>query len=510
MIGKQLRNSILQWAIQGKLVPQDPNDEPASVLLERIRTEKARLVKEKKIKKDKNESIIFRGEDNSYYEKMADGTVRCIDSEIPFDIPDSWGWVRLGSIFAHNSGKALNGNGGAGEPHPYLTTSNVYWNSFDLSKVKTMNFSNEELKKCSISKGDLLVCEGGDIGRAAIWCYDYEICIQNHLHRLRAYCPICTAFFYLVFLLYKGSGVIGGKGIGIQGLSSGALHNILLPFPPLSEQERIKSVVDRIEPNVAKYEELYNKYTSINKEIYDLLKKSILQEAIQGRLVPQIESEGTAEQLLAEIQAEKERLVKEGKLKKSALASESRIFRGEDNRYYEQIGSNTIDITDLLLFDIPENWRWCRLSTVIQLLSGRDLEPNEYNDTHKGLPYMTGASNFSDEKLIVNRWTEKPVTISTKGDLLITCKGTIGQMAFNTIGEIHVARQIMAISGNRINLRYLKFFLESMMNTLQKQAKSMIPGISRDVLLNTLFPLPPIAEQNRIVHELSESLQKMK
>ena len=161
------------------------------------------------------------------------------------------------------------------------------------------------------------------------------------------------------------------------------------------------------------------------------------------------------------------------------------------------------------MFDIPENWRCCRLSNVIQLLSGRDLEPNEYNDTHKGLPYMTGASNFSSEELLVNRWTENPVTLSTKGDLLITCKGTIGQMAFNTIGEIHIARQIMAIRGYRINLHYLKFFLESIMNTLQKQAKSMIPGISRDVLLNTLFPLPPRAEQNRIVHELSELLQKM-
>lgn len=162
------------------------------------------------------------------------------------------------------------------------------------------------------------------------------------------------------------------------------------------------------------------------------------------------------------------------------------------------------------MFDIPQNWRWCRLSNVIQLLSGRDLEPNEYNDTHKGLPYMTGASNFSSEELLVNRWTENPVTLSTKGDLLITCKGTIGQMAFNTIGEIHIARQIMAIRGSKINLHYLKYFLEAMIRNLQKQAKSMIPGISREVLLNALFPLPPIDEQNRIIERIDELLHHMK
>ena len=259
-----------------------------------------------------------------------------------------------------------------------------------------------------------------------------------------------------------------------------------------------------------KLRNLLKEKSELEAGLFDQLYKSILQEAIQGRLVPQIASEGTAEELLTEIQAEKERLVKEDKLKKSAIANESRIFRGEDNRYYEQIGNSTIDITDLLLFDIPQNWRWCRLSNVIQLLSGRDLEPNEYNDTHKGLPYMTGASNFSSEELLVNRWTENPVTISIKGDLLITCKGTIGQMAFNTIGEIHIARQIMAIRGSKINLHYLKYFLEAMIRNLQKQAKSMIPGISREVLLNALFPLPPIAEQNRIIERIDGLLNHMK
>lgn len=137
-------------------------------------------------------------------------------------------------------------------------------------------------------------------------------------------------------------------------------------------------------------------------------------------------------------------------------------------------------------------------------MSGRDLEPTEYNDRRIGIPYMTGASNFCNEKLKINRWTEEPQTISVTGDLLITCKGTIGQMAFNTIGEIHIARQIMAIRGNFICLQYVKYFLESMINTLQIQAKSMIPGISREVLLNALFPLPPIEEQQRISRRFEE------
>ena len=162
MNGKQLKNSILQWAIQGKLVPQDPNDEPASVLLERIREEKARLVKEKKIKKDKNESIIYRGEDNSYYEKFADGKVVCIDEEIPFEIPATWEWCRISHLFLHASGKQQSSsNKGYGTPQKFITTSNLYWGRFVLDNVKVMNFTEEEIKNCSATKGDLLVCEGG-------------------------------------------------------------------------------------------------------------------------------------------------------------------------------------------------------------------------------------------------------------------------------------------------------------------------------------------------------------
>ena len=277
MNGKQLKNSILQWAIQGKLVPQDPNDEPASMLLERIRVEKEKLIKEKKIKKDKNESIIYRGEDNSYYEKfLATGEVKCIDEEIPFEIPATWEWCRLGYIFSHCTGKALNGTNRKGNLYTYITTSNLYWDRFELSSLKEMYFTEEELGKCTATKGDLLVCEGGDIGRSAIWNYDYNIRIQNHIHKLRSYIPLCTRFFYYVMYLYKGIGYIGGKGIGIQGLSSNALHSLLVPVPPIAEQERIVKRLEIIKPLSDKYSEASEQIQELNNLFPEHLKKSIL------------------------------------------------------------------------------------------------------------------------------------------------------------------------------------------------------------------------------------------
>ena len=239
---ERLKKSILQEAVQGKLVPQDPSDEPAEALLERIRAEKQWLIKEGKIKKDKHESVIFR-RDNSHYEKL-DGVERCIDDELPFEIPDSWEWVRLGTVFQHNTGKALNASNRDGEKLTYITTSNLYWDRFVLDNLKTMPFTDSEVDKCTVQQGDLLVCEGGDIGRAAIWGSNKPMRIQNHIHRLRAYVPVCTRFFYYLFYLYKGAGWIGGKGIAIQGLSSNAIHNLLFPLPPLHEQERIVSAID--------------------------------------------------------------------------------------------------------------------------------------------------------------------------------------------------------------------------------------------------------------------------
>jgi type I restriction enzyme S subunit len=241
---EMLKKSILQEAVQGKLVPQDPNDEPASVLLERIRVEKQELIKQGKIKKDKHESVIFT-RDKIPYEKR-DGVERCIADEVPFEIPEGWCWCRLGTIFQHNTGKALNSSNHQGTKMQYITTSNLYWNRFELEKLKEMLFTDNEVEKCTAQKGDLLVCEGGDIGRAAIWNYDYPMRIQNHIHRLRPYSKICIDFYYYVFYFYKHAGLIGGKGIGIQGLSSNAIDSLFIPLPPLTEQKRIVAKIEEL------------------------------------------------------------------------------------------------------------------------------------------------------------------------------------------------------------------------------------------------------------------------
>ena len=244
-LSNQLRKSILQEAIQGKLVEQNPDDEPASVLLERIKQEKERLINEKKIKRDKQESIIYRGDDNKYYEQIGKN---CIDisADTPFDIPNNWVWTRIGYLFAHNNGKQLNKGNTLGTLMEYITTSNLYWDGFRLENLKKMHFEESEIERCQAIKGDLLVCEGGDVGRSCIWTNDKPIMLQNHIHKLRAYMPLCTKYFYYIFYLYNQTGLIGGKGIGIQGFSARALHNTIIPLPPLKEQERIVKKIEMI------------------------------------------------------------------------------------------------------------------------------------------------------------------------------------------------------------------------------------------------------------------------
>ena len=245
-IPKLIKQSILQEAIRGKLVPQLSEEGTAQELLEQIKAEKQKLVKRGKLKKSAlNDSVIFRCDDNKYYTIIRNEKI-CIHDEIPFDIPGTWEWCRLGTLFSHCTGKALNASNLKGQLMTYITTSNLYWDRFELGNIKQMRFTNEEIEKCTATFGDLLVCEGGDVGRAAIWNYPYDIRIQNHIHKLRAYKQLCTKFFFWVFYFYKATGKIGGKGIGIQGLSSKALDNILIPLPPLKEQQRIVAQIEKL------------------------------------------------------------------------------------------------------------------------------------------------------------------------------------------------------------------------------------------------------------------------
>ena len=520
MNGKQLKNSILQWAIQGKLVPQDPNDEPASMLLERIRVEKEKLIKEKKIKKDKNESIIYRGEDNSYYEKfLATGEVKCIDEEIPFEIPATWEWCRLGYIFSHCTGKALNGTNRKGNLYTYITTSNLYWDRFELSSLKEMYFTEEELGKCTATKGDLLVCEGGDIGRSAIWNYDYNIRIQNHIHKLRSYIPLCTRFFYYVMYLYKGIGYIGGKGIGIQGLSSGALHNILIPTPSINEQKRIISQIEAIMPIAVKYEKSQEELNQLNDSIHNRLRKSILQEAIQGKLVPQIPEERTAQELLEQIRQEKQKLVKEGKLKKFAL-SDSVIYKGDDNKYYEQVGNEDIDITEEIPFDLPDNWTWVRFGQYIRMSIGKTPPRGETKYWTNGKYPWVSISDMSDYGLVTT--TKESVSecarnlfgkISPAGTLIMSFKLTVGRTSLLNVSAYHNEAIISIyhfVDKNYQARNYLFHILPIISNL--GDSKDAIKGktLNSKSLNNLLLPLPPLKEQGRIVAMIELLFDKLK
>ena len=477
------------------MICKDPNDEPASVLLERIRKEKEQLIKEGKIKKEKNPSYIFRGADNLPYEKVGKNEPVCIADEVPFEIPESWEWVRLGNIFQHNTGKALNASNRTGSLLPYITTSNLYWDRFELGNLREMYFSENEIEKCTATKGDLLVCEGGDIGRAAIWMFDEDIRIQNHIHKLRSYTEVCTEFFYYLFYLYKHAGWIGGKGIGIQGLSANALHALLFPLPPLSEQKRIVSKIKESEPLMEKYADVEKYLDKLNTEFPDQLRKSILQEAVQGKLVPQDPTDEPVSVLLERIRAEKQHLVKEGKIKKDK--HESVIFR-RDNSHYEKLDGIERCIDDEIPFEIPKNWKWTRFGQVISLLSGTDFKPEEYNDKQQGVPYITGASSLSEHGVLINRWTEVPRVIVNRGDVLLVCKGSgYGKTVICDIDEAHIARQIMAIKKmTTLDMPYIRVFLQANFEQIKSKGQGVIPGIDRNSVLNLLFPLPPLLEHS--------------
>ena len=513
MTAQQLKNSILQMAVQGKLVPQDPNDEPASVLLERIRTEKERLIKEKKIKREKNPSVIFKGADNTPYEKIGD-EVRSLADEVPFDIPDSWEWVRLGELFQHNTGKALNAANCTGQLKQYITTSNLYWDRFELDNLKEMYFSESEIEKCTVIKGDLLVCEGGDIGRASIWSYDYPMCIQNHIHRLRAYVPLCTRFFYYLFDLYKHIGWIGGKGIGIQGLSSNAIHSLLFPLPPLAEQHRIVETIDKLQPYTDAYADVESTLDTLNTTFPERLKKSILQEAVQGKLVPQDPSDEPAEALLERIRAEKQRLIKEGKIKKDK--HESVIFR-RDNSHYEKRGSEEVCIDDEIPFEIPENWAWCRASSLGTMNRGRGIKRTE--TVAQGCPcirygeiYTTYETSFDSAVSFVPDTLDKDCLHFSSGDVVFTLTGEnkvdiAKTVAFLGDGQIAAGGDLAFWTHHGMNPLYLVYYMASPYCIELKRRTAtgdIIVHISTSKVGDFLVPVPPIKEQNRIVSAIEQ------
>ena len=382
-----------------------------------------------------------------------------------------------------------------------------------------MNFTDEEIKTCSATKGDLLVCEGGaGYGRSAIWNENYDICLQNHVHRLRpCVSGICEYVYYFIYLL-KESNNLASVGTAMPGLSANRLKGLLLPFPPLSEQRRIVAKLAELLPQIEKYNNVQKKLNELNTTIKDCLKKSILQEAIQGKLVPQLAEEGTAQELLEQIKTEKQKLVKEGKLKKSAL-KDSVIFKGDDNKYYEQIGKKCLDITDEIPFVIPETWQWVRIRDVFQ------LNPKNEAEDEKLVAFISmekiSAGYKSDFTFDTAKWgtIKKGFTHFANGDVafakITPCfqnrKSAIFHDLPNGIGAGTTELKVLRPYGNTIDRWYLLYFLESpyFIDEATFKGTANQQRIVVGYLEDKLFPLPTQKEQQRIVAQIEKLFEQL-
>ena len=531
MNGKQLKNSILQWAIQGKLVPQDPNDEPASVLLDKIRQEKERLIKEKKIKRDKNASIIYRGEDNSYYEKiLATGEVKCIDEEIPFDVPQGWEWCRVSSLFQINPKVVAEDN-----------TSAAFIPMEAISAGYGSEFRYYEKKWGEIKSGYTAFADN-DIAFAKI-----TPCFQNRksvifeglpngigagtteLKILRTYGETINRWFVLYFLespYFIDEATFKGTA-NQQRIIVGYLENKLFPLPPLAEQERIVGKIGLVMPIIDKYSKSQELLDKMNVELNECLKKSVLQEAIQGKLVPQIAEEGTAQELLEQIKAEKQKLVKEGKLKKSALDS-SVIFRGDDNKYYELIDNSPVCIDEFLPFQIPKTWTWCKVKDLLEIQTGASFKKEQVNANKKGIRILRGGNIlpnkyiFKDDDVFVSEEFVNANTTLKKNSIItpaVTSLENIGKMAVieKNYKNVSAGGFVFIISPYIQDFNHsllLAYFLQSpflieAMRGITKKSGAAFYNLGKERLKELYLPLPTMAEQRRIVGKINEVLSSI-
>ena len=516
MNGKQLKNSILQWAIQGKLVPQDPNDEPASVLLERIREEKARLVKEKKIKKDKNESIIYRGDDNSYYEKfLATGEVKCIDEEIPFEIPEGWSWVRLGSIIDFSKSSSVKTN--------EIEQDSWVLDLEDIEKDTGVLLAKKRMKDIQ-SKSDKHIFYSGNVLYSKLRPYLNKVIIADE----NGYCTSEILAFdfgmilnkyaqiYLMTPYFVDYAMSDAYGVKMPRLGSKQGNNALMPLPPLNEQVRIAAQLANIAPIVNRYAASQSELDRLNAEIFERLKKSVLQESIQGKLVPQNPDDEPALVLLERIKTEKAKLFQAGKLKNKDLA-DSTIYKGEDNKYYEKIGNDLLCLEDEVPFELPQSWAWVRLNDICEYIQ-RGKSP-KYSEIKK-YPVVAQKCNqwsgFSLEKALFIDPNTLPSYGQERflqhGDLLwnSTGLGTLGRMAIYNeavnpygiaVADSHVT--VIRPIKSHIDVEYLYLYFSS--NEVQSVIEDKADGSTKQKELATktiksyLIPLPPLSEQHRIV-----------
>ena len=524
MTAQQLKNSILQMAVQGKLVPQDPNDEPASVLLERIRAEKEQLIKEKKIKKEKNPSVIFRGADNLPYEKVGKNEPACIADEVPFDIPDSWEWVRLSHIFS-----ILNGDRGKNYPAkstlsstgiPFISAINLDGRTviaddrlLCMTEAQYAKLGNGKLKK-----GDVVVCIRGSLGKHGRYPFD-KGAIASSLVILR--CHSCEEILAEYIMLWLDSPLFFSEikkydnGTAQPNLAAKSLEQFFVPLPPLNEQHRIIQQIDNLQPYLADYNDAATKITKLNETFPEALKRSILQWAVQGKLVSQDPSDEPAEVLLERIRAEKQRLVKEGKIKKDK--HESIIFR-RDNSHYEKLDGIERCIDDELPFEIPENWGWIRLGDIGDWSAG--ATPSRSHPEYYGgsIPWLkTGDLTDSYIKHIPESisdlgFSKTSVRLNPAGSVLIAMYGaTIGKLGILTFPSTTNQACCACKPVHGIDTLFLFYFLLSQRTAFIKRGEGGAqPNISKEKIISTYMPLPPLSEQLKIVSKIEELFPLLK
>ena len=448
--------------------------------------------------------------DNLPYEKVGKNEPVCIADEVPFDIPESWEWVRVKHFTTLYNGRAFKPSDWTDTGLPIVRIQNL--NNQNSSYNLYNGFVEPEYR---LYGGELLFAWSGTPGTsfgAHIWC-GKEAVLNQHIFRLDFSEKVIYKPYYMYALNQRiGELIKAAHGsAGLQHVTKGVFENTLIPIPPYKEQIRIVNKLNQLAPVVSSYSKTSNSIKKLNNEFPEKLKKSILQDAVQGKLVPQDPADEPASVLLERIQAEKEQLIKAGKIKRDK--HESVIFR-RDNSYYEKVDGIERCIDDEIPFEIPDSWELTRMGTIVTLLSGTDFKPEEYNESGNGIPYITGASSLSKNQVLVTRWTETPRIIANKGDILLVCKGSgYGKSIICNVDKAHIARQIMAIKKNdNLDMEYIRFFLQANFDLLKSKGQGVIPGIDRNSVLMLLLPLPPLSEQYKIstqVKKISENILRL-
>ena len=533
---KYLKSGAGREWFKKEVVDKPENFEPASVLLKRIRKEKERLIKEKKIKCDKNASIIYRGDDNSYYEKiLATGEVKCIDDEVPFEIPKGWEWVRLEAILNTGSARRVHAKDWRQAGIPFYRAREI-GKLADYGFVDNELYIDHSLYEDFSSSGvplpnDLMITAVGTLGKVYIvkesdrfYYKDGSVlCLANKYGLYAEYLKMVIESPF-----FKGQYRQESQGTTVATLTMVRLQKYFIPLPPLQEQKRIVQKIAELLPQIERYNIAQEKLDNMNIILKDVLQKSILQDAIQGKLVPQIDSEGTAQELLQQIKVETQKLVKEGKLKKSAL-NDSVIFRGDDNKYYEQVADCPVCIDEFLPIQIPETWVWCKIKDLLNIQTGASFKKEQANANKKGIRILRGGNIlpnkyiFKDDDVFVAKEYVNENTLLKRNDIItpaVTSLENIGKMTvvekdYNDVsagGFVFIIRPYLQEFTHSL---LIAFFLQSpflieMMRGITKKSGAAFYNLGKERLKELYIPLPPFKEQQRIIQKIEQLMQLLK